>query len=234
MRSIPVWSEFMDTSMVYGLGFLMIAVGVVFLWMLFKNNGEKRPKDTVEWVGTVLSCLLIVSAVGMMVLAKKSEEAVVAAGQVATEAFFQDAIIEVPIPAFEFKKVADGSTGSLDDYAGKVMILNFWATWCGPCLQEIPDLNRLQREYEDQGLIVLSISDEDQTLLQDFELQLPLEGTSVYVPFGLELPTPFTGAFNIRPASFIIDKAGNARRYLLGARDYKFFKKAVLPLLEEI
>ncbi len=157
MRSILVWSEFMDTSMVYGLGFLMIAVGVVFLWMLFKNNEEKRPRDTVEWVGTVLSCLLIVSAVGMMVLAKKSEEAVVAAGQVATEAFFQDAIIEVPIPAFEFKKVADGSTGSLDDYAGKVMILNFWATWCGPCLQEIPDLNRLQREYEDQGLIVLSI-----------------------------------------------------------------------------
>lgn len=224
----------MDTSMVYGLGVIMIAVGAIFLWMLFKDNEANRPRDIVEWVGTVLSCLLIVSAVGMMFLAKKSEEIVVAAGQVATEAFFEDAVIEVPIPDVEFKNVADGSDSRLSEFEGKVMIINFWATWCGPCLQEIPDLNRLQKEYRDQGLVVISISDEEQSLLQEFQLQLPLEGRSVYVPSEMQLPTPFTGAFNVRPASFIVDKAGNARRFLLGARDYQFFKKAVLPLLEEV
>jgi cytochrome c biogenesis protein CcmG/thiol:disulfide interchange protein DsbE len=224
----------MDTSMIYGLGAVMITVGVVFLWMLFKDNTKKAPRDLVEWIGAVLSSLLIVSAVLLMMMAKASEEVIMeAGGQVATEAFFQDAIIEVPASDFSFKRVDTDEEGSLSDLNGKVVILNFWATWCGPCLDEIPDLNRLQKEYGNKGLVVLSISDEERSLLQSFENQLALETSSVYVPFGIDLPLPFKGAFNIRPASFVVDRSGTVRRYLLGARSYDFFKKAVLPLLEE-
>jgi cytochrome c biogenesis protein CcmG, thiol:disulfide interchange protein DsbE len=224
----------MDASMIYGLGFVMIAVGVTFLWMLFKDNESKKPRDVVEWVGTVLSGLLIVSAISLIVLAKKSEEVVaIAGGQVATEAYFQDAIIEVPAGDFSFKSVDTDEEALLSSLQGKVVIVNFWATWCGPCLDEIPDLNRLQNEYRDQGLVVLSISDEDRSLLVSFKDQLVLESTSVYVPFGIDLPLPFKGAFAIRPSSFVIDKTGTVRRYLLGARNYDFFKKAVVPLLSE-
>jgi len=224
----------MDTSMIVGLGFVMIAVGVIFLWMLFKDNESNKPRDVVEWVGTVLSGLLIVSAIALMVLARQSTKVVdLTGGQVATEAFFQDAIIAVPSGDFSFKSVDTDEEGSLGALKGKVVILNFWATWCGPCLDEIPDLNRLQQEYGDDELVILSISDEDRSLLQSFENQLALETHSVYVPFGIDLPLPFKGAFSIRPATFIIDKTGTVRRYLLGARNYAFFKKAVLPLLSE-
>ena len=223
----------MDSSTVFGMGFVMIAVGAVFLWMLFKDNPDKRPRDVVEWIGTVLSCLLIVSAVALMVLAKKTDQAIAQAQQVATPGTFQDAIIEVPAEDFSFKSVDTDVESKLSDYEGNVVIINFWATWCGPCLDEIPDLNRLQNEYADQGLVILSISDEERGLLQNFENQLELETTSVYVPFGFELPLPFKGAFVIRPASFVVDRDGVVRRYLLGARSYDFFKKAVVPLIEE-
>ena len=73
---------------------------------------------------------------------------------------------------------------NLSDYEGKVVILNFWATWCAPCLDEIPDLNRLQREYADD-LVILSVSDEDRQLLVDFEQQLPLETHSKRVAMGV-------------------------------------------------
>lgn len=218
--------------MIFGLGAIMIAVGLIFLWMLFKDNETKWPRDVVEWVGTVLSCLLVVSAIALMVLAQASEKVVVSGGQVATEAYFQDAIIEVPASDFSFKTVDQNLDQQLSDFKGKVVILNFWATWCGPCLQEIPDLNRLQNDFRDQGLVVLSVSDEERSLLLSFENQLSLETQSVYVPFGIDLPLPFKGAFIIRPASYVIDKTGTVRRYLLGARNYDFFKKAVLPLLE--
>lgn len=219
--------------MIFGLGTVMIAVGLIFLWVLFKDNDTKRPRDIVEWLGTVLSTLLVISAVALMILAKSSEKVVVNGGQVATEDAFQDAIIEVPASNFSFKTVDQDITQNLDDFKGKVVIVNFWATWCGPCLKEIPDLNQLQKEFGEKGLVVLSVSDEDRSLLMSFENQLELNTESVYVPVDIELPMPFTGAFSIRPASFIIDRTGTVRRYLLGARNYDFLRKAIEPLMEE-
>ena len=203
--------------------------------MLFKDNEAKRPRDVIEWIGTVLSCLLIVSAVALMLLAKKAEDQVQAAveQQSAGIGDFQDMTMEVPAGDFAYKSVDTDEEGNLSDLKGKVVIVNFWATWCGPCLTEIPDLNRLQAEYRNDDLVILSVSDEERSLLQDFELQLDLVTESVYVPFGIDLPTPFTGSFVIRPASFVIDKEGMVRRYILGARSYTFFKQAVEPYLTD-
>ena len=106
---------------------------------------------------------------------------------VATESAFQDAIIEVEASDFMLSDVHSQQESNLSDYEGKVVILNFWATWCAPCLDEIPDLNRLQREYADD-LVILSVSDEDRQLLVDFEQQLPLETHSKRVAMGVELP----------------------------------------------
>ena len=222
----------MESSLIYGMGFIMIAIGAGFLWILLKGSEAKRPRDAMEGFGAILSSMLIISAVALMLLARGTEKAIAESGQrVATEDVFQDAIIEVEAGNFSFSGVDDGVSTTLEDFEGQVVIINFWATWCGPCLAEIPDLNRLQRELKDDGLVILSISDEEPLLLQAFERQLPLDTYSMYVPLGTELPLPFTGAFIIRPASFIVDRDGVVRRYLLGARSYDFFKKAIQPLL---
>lgn len=65
-----------------------------------------------------------------------------------------------PAPSFTLKTV-DGKTVSLADYKGKAVLLNFWATWCGPCKLEMPWLIELQKKYAAQGFTVLGISEDD-------------------------------------------------------------------------
>ena len=67
---------------------------------------------------------------------------------------------EKPAPAFTLKSV-DGKTVSLSDYKGKAVLLNFWATWCGPCKLEMPWLIQMQKKYASQGFTVLGISEDD-------------------------------------------------------------------------
>jgi thiol-disulfide isomerase/thioredoxin len=62
----------------------------------------------------------------------------------------------------------NGKPYKLSDLRGKVVLVNFWATWCPPCRREMPDLDKLQARFSPQGLVVLSISDEDQTKVAPF------------------------------------------------------------------
>lgn len=224
----------MNSTLVVGMGVVMIVVGLVFLRMLFSGRESGAPRDFMEWAGTVLSGLLIVSAIALIVVGRQTEEVVdigEARQQVATAGSYQDVQISFPAPEFAFANVDTGEEDSLANYEGKVVIVNFWATWCAPCLDEIPDLNRLQNQYP-EDLAIISISDEDPALLKAFEDQLALDTRSRVLPFGTELPQPFTGAFVIRPSSFVIDREGVVRRYLLGARDFDFFHGTVKPLIE--
>jgi len=59
--------------------------------------------------------------------------------------------------AAHFEKM-DGSSAQLGDYKGKVVLLNFWATWCGPCRREMPSIGRLQSIFEDRPLVVLAVA----------------------------------------------------------------------------
>ena len=67
---------------------------------------------------------------------------------------------EKPAPSFTLKSV-DGKTVSLSDFKGKAVLLNFWATWCGPCKLEMPWLIDMQKKYASQGFTVLGISEDD-------------------------------------------------------------------------
>ncbi|MFZ0517722.1 MAG: TlpA disulfide reductase family protein [Acidobacteriaceae bacterium] len=67
---------------------------------------------------------------------------------------------EKPAPSFTLKSV-DGKPVSLKDYKGKAVLLNFWATWCGPCKLEMPWLIELQKKYASQGFTVLGVSEDD-------------------------------------------------------------------------
>ena len=101
-----------------------------------------------------------------------------------------------------------GKTHKLSDYRGKNVIVIFWATWCAPCLTEIPYLIELRNRISEDELTMLAISNEGPTMLQRFAESKKLNYTVISSrgPF----PAPFNGVQGI-PAGFIIDKEGKIK-----------------------
>jgi len=117
-----------------------------------------------------------------------------------------------------FSFVEDGKAMQLSDLRGKVVVLNFWATWCPPCVEETPSLIALQREIAPKGGMVLGISVDDDA--------------QAYAQFvqanGIDFPTfrdptkkiPESYGTSMYPDTYIIDRQGKIARKLVGAQDW--------------
>jgi len=94
---------------------------------------------------------------------------------------------------------------TLQDLHGKVVLVNFWATWCPPCRKEMPDLESLYRQFGPQGLVVLAISDEDAAKVKPF-----LEARGITYTVLLDPGRKVTGSFQVDgiPKSFVYDREG--------------------------
>jgi peroxiredoxin len=99
----------------------------------------------------------------------------------------------------------DGKTYNLDALRGKVVLLNFWATWCPPCRREMPDMEKLYQRYSPKGLVVLAISDEKRETVEDF-----LQKQNYTFPVLLDPDRKVNTAFGIEgiPQSFLFDRGG--------------------------
>ena len=82
--------------------------------------------------------------------------------------------VDFPAPGIELTDLV-GNPVALADYRGQVVLLNNWATWCPPCVQELTVLDRLYKTYRDKGLVVVALSDEPRERLQKFFAQRPAE-----------------------------------------------------------
>jgi thiol-disulfide isomerase/thioredoxin len=124
-----------------------------------------------------------------------------------------------------------GDPFTLGQLRGQVVLLNFWATWCIPCREEIPVLNAMQHELEAKGLKIVGASLEDTTEgvnayqkdVRKFEYQVLVGGDDAKAKFG---GTPL-------PTTYLIDRAGRIRQKIIGARDREGWEAAVKPLLDE-
>jgi peroxiredoxin len=109
-------------------------------------------------------------------------------------------------PNFSLKD-ANGKTVQLSDYRGKVVLLNFWATWCGPCKIEIPWFVEFEREHKGQGFAVVGVSmDEDGwRAVKPFVAQL---GINYRILLGDDSVAQIYGGVDSLPTSFLIDRDG--------------------------
>jgi peroxiredoxin len=110
-------------------------------------------------------------------------------------------------PALELKDIG-GKTHKLSDYRGKNVLLIFWATWCAPCLVEVPHLIELRKRISEDELAMLAISNESPTTLQRYAEVKGLNYT--IISDRGPLPAPFGGVQGI-PAGFVIDKEGKIK-----------------------
>jgi len=99
-----------------------------------------------------------------------------------------------------------GAKHTLKDLRGKVVLVNFWATWCPPCRKELPDLQTLSMRFKDQGLVILGISDEEAGKVKPF-----IAARDIQFPILLDPGRKVNELFRIEgiPKSFVYDRAGN-------------------------
>ena len=121
-------------------------------------------------------------------------------------------------PAFTVPRLDSGSV-TLTELRGRVVFLNFWATWCPPCKEEMPSMERLYRRHNERGFTILAISiDSDGTdRVAAFVKKLGLT-----FPIGLDPKLEVANRYTVRalPSSFLIDRQGNTVAVALGPRDW--------------
>ena len=113
---------------------------------------------------------------------------------------------------------SNGRVHRLSDYRGKVVLVNFWATWCEPCRAEMPSIERLQKRLGEQSFAVLAINmDEPEARIAKFVSAMPLA-----LPVLLDPGGKVTRAWKVRvlPASFVIDTDGRVRYSVIGDMDW--------------
>ncbi len=134
-------------------------------------------------------------------------------------------------------KNLDGTTFKVADKKGKVILLNMWATWCGPCRAEMPSLVRMQDEHRDAGLEVIGLNTDDETVAQinDFAAEMKLNYTLVWAGTDLQTALLRISKFGGIPQSFIIDRDGNLRGVFRGANpaDIKKMEELVALVVNE-
>ncbi len=121
-----------------------------------------------------------------------------------------------------------GDVASLDKLKGKVVIVDFWRTWCEPCKVEIPTLVAMEKDLGSKGLVVVGISNEPVPLQEQLADELKINYTLLRQQGALPAPFENVRAF---PTKFILDKDGKVVKKLIGQRDRAELEAIVLPLL---
>lgn len=120
----------------------------------------------------------------------------------------------------------------LSDYQGRIVVLNFWATWCGPCKEELPHLGEIAQRYAGQGVAIVLVSIDDQKKLdavRDYVTQQKVR-LPVWVGANVDLLEQLSGT-NVVPATLIIDEKGEIVRAINGEAREEDVKEAVDWLL---
>jgi len=133
------------------------------------------------------------------------------------------------VPDLQFANL-NGGTLRLRDFRGRVVLLNFWATWAIPSKNQIPSLNSLQQSYESRGLVVIGISyDDTSEEIRKFQNEAP---QTYQVGLGGKASEGQLGAMQL-PTTYVIDRRGRIRTKFVGDTSREQIEAAIQPLLNE-
>lgn len=152
------------------------------------------------------------------------------ASLLAVSAYAKD--LSGPAPDFSLKNLK-GETVKLSDYKGKVVMINFWASWCGPCRQEMPLLEDMSNELGKAGFVLLGVNvDEDPADAKDFLSDVPVT-FQILLDSKMEVAELYKT--QAMPSSFFVDKSGNLAHLHAGYKkgEEEDYRKVIKKLLAQ-
>lgn len=135
------------------------------------------------------------------------------------------------LPAFTLADT-EGNTRSLDEWKGKVILLNFWATWCPPCKYEIPDFMEYQAEYESAGFQIVGIGIDGAEAIKQYYDEMGIN-YPVLIATDAGMMSDWGNREQVLPYSVVIDRSGEIRYIHRGQLDHPVFETQIKPLIEQ-
>ena len=145
---------------------------------------------------------------------------------------------QAPIPALDFTLTDQfGNTHTLDQYKGKTILLNFWATWCGPCRSEMPDLQSVYEDYgkNEKDLVVLGVAAPNlgqEGSAEDITAFLEENGYTYPTLMNEDASLFYSYGISSFPTTFMIDKNGNVYGYIMGAQSREVFDDIIQQTMD--
>ena len=191
----------------------------------FPSYQSQPLRETKSWayLQILLAAILIVGALGMLVWLAINTGQNQEGGASANLAQQGE-----PAPDFTLPSIS-GDNVRLGDYAGQVVVVNLWATWCPPCKAEMPMINAYYQAHRDAGLTVLAVnSEEDATTVRQF-----IQTHGYGFPVLLDLQSDVSALYQVRglPTTVVIDREGRIQYIHTGEITAKQLDAAVKPLL---
>lgn len=237
LNALVLWLEHNLTSGKSGplLAGLIAIVAILFIGITIVRNSQSLSASTRKTIVIVSSVIAVIVATYLGGLAtRKPIEAARAANGLPNPLSIGE-----PAPNLTLKDL-NGKSVSLADYKGKVVLVNFWATWCEPCRVEIPELIEMQHKYQDRGFTVLGLAmdEEGKDVVAPFVAKERFDVNGQQLPMDYpillgneEAADKFGGLFGY-PTSVLISKDGKQIKKITGIIAYDDFAKAIEAQLE--